>query len=143
MDYSFYLVRFAFFSLFANLMKLWRSSRSISFQLLAGLVGSGAGVAAWMGFWVATVILLPVFLIVLLHVSFGVAFKYFHFNLIVNRTSEWVKFSIKLEKSNFKFVIELISKSKKECQGNTLSNSIRNISSGDQEIEFYEIEIGG
>jgi hypothetical protein len=108
-------------------MKLWRSSRSISFQLLAGLVASGAGVAAWMGFWMAALILPPVFLIVLLQVSFGVAFKYFHFNLIVNRTSEWVKFSIKLEKSNFKFVIELISKSKKECQGNKFLNSIRNI----------------
>jgi hypothetical protein len=78
-------------------MKLWRSSRSISFQLLAGLVASGAGVAAWMCFWMAALILPPVFLIVLLQVSFGVAFKYFHFNLIVNRTSEWMKFSIKLQ----------------------------------------------
>jgi Na+/H+ antiporter NhaD/arsenite permease-like protein len=86
-------------------MKLWRSSRSISFQLLAGLVASGAGVAAWMGFWMAALILPPVFLKVLLQVSFGVAFKYFLF-IIVNITSEWVKFSIKLEKSNFKFVVE-------------------------------------
>jgi hypothetical protein len=64
-------------------MKLWRSSRSISFQLLAGVVASGAGVAAWMGFWMAALVLLPVFLIVLLHVSFGVALKYFHFKLLI------------------------------------------------------------